>query len=345
MKSITANAPTRVDIAGGTLDLWPLHCGLDHKATVNVGITLDATVTVEESKSGQIEFQCIDLRKSAAGSYAEMSKNEDLPLFSLVLSHYWNDSLPPIKITSRAKSPAGAGLGGSSCLAVTMGSALAEARRHTKDPGIYFEKMDETKLVQTSQDIEAKLISAPTGCQDYWGAVRGGVNIIKFPFGGVEVNTLDPEKVGSVLNEKMIVCYSGKSRASAINNWDIFKKFFDRDSATIQNFEEIGKIAEDCGQALLDQNVDLALNLSMKEWNLRKKIWPSIETIETKKIDEAAVGAGAKFSRVCGAGGGGVMAIFCEPEDRENICMEVSKVGGEILSAEIAVEGLTIKAD
>ena len=46
---ITATAPTRIDLAGGTIDLWPIHHLLDHKATVNVGITCTATVQITET--------------------------------------------------------------------------------------------------------------------------------------------------------------------------------------------------------------------------------------------------------------------------------------------------------
>jgi D-glycero-alpha-D-manno-heptose-7-phosphate kinase len=338
MKSVTAQAPTRVDLAGGTLDLWPLHCLLDHKTTVNVAIGLDATVTVESSGSKNFEFVSLDQSQSQSGSYSELCKSRELALFSLLLSFYWNEKLPPIKITSRATSPAGAGLGGSSCLAVTMGAALWKTRQQFED----LPDLGERKLVQISQDIEARLISSPTGCQDYWGAVRGGVNVIEFPYGGVEVTTMDSETIGSLVGSQMVVCYSGKSRQSAINNWEIYKRFFDGDQQIIKNFNQIGKLAENCASALKNNDLESALAHSKAEWSLRCELWPAIETVETKAINRAAIEAGANFSRVCGAGGGGVMAIFTDQKHRDEVCESVTKAGGEVLPAQVATQGLRV---
>ncbi|MEZ4741323.1 MAG: hypothetical protein R3B45_02565 [Bdellovibrionota bacterium] len=343
MHIITASAPTRIDLAGGTIDLWPIHCSLNHCATVNVAITLPATVTIEQSNSKTFEFHCLDLNKHESGTYQDLCQSKNLPLFALLLSHYWSPTLPAIKITSLAKSPAGAGIGGSSCLTVVMGSALWQAKSIVQ--GIKTPEFSEHQLVQTSRDIEARLIFSPTGCQDYWAAIRGSINIIKYPLGHTQVNTIQADQIASPLNEQLILCYSGKSRDSAINNWEVFKKFYNKDQEIYNKLDKIGQLAEKCALALQNNDIETALIFSKEEWALRRKIWPTIETDETKKIDQAAIRAGAVFSRVCGAGGGGVMAIFAKKELREDICREISLAGGEVLPAEMARNGIQLSKE
>src|SRR5689334_10173612 len=128
MFKVTATAPTRVDLAGGTLDLWPIHNLLPQKATVNVAISLNATVTVETSPDQRFHFKSLDQAISDSGSYLEICQSKKLGLLGLLLSAVWREDLPALVVTTTAQSPAGAGLGGSSCLAVTMLKALWQAR-------------------------------------------------------------------------------------------------------------------------------------------------------------------------------------------------------------------------
>ncbi len=340
MFKVVATAPTRVDLAGGTLDLWPIHNLLIRRATVNVAISLNATVTIEPSKDGKFHLKSEDQSLSDSGNFAEICKSKTLGLLGILLSAVWDPELGPICMTTNAKSPAGAGLGGSSCLAVTTLKALWAAKEKITGKK---QNISEERLIRTAQDIESVVIHAPTGVQDYWGAVRGGINIIRYPFGETTVDTYS----GTIWENqgfKLICCYSGKSRASAINNWEIFKRIYDGDKFLIDRMREIGDLAETCAQAVQSNSWDEVVRASQKEWQLRCKLWPAIETSETKAIDVAALGAGATFSRVCGAGGGGVMAVFVPQERVPAVCKAMAGVGGHVLDVNLGGPGLTVTA-
>ena len=339
MFKVIATAPTRVDLAGGTLDLWPIHNLLQRPATVNVAISLNATVTVEPSTDRNFHLISEDQNLSDSGDFASMAASTKLGLLGILLAAVWNKNLAPIRLTTNAKSPAGAGLGGSSCLAVTTLKALWAAKER-----ITGEKQDirEDRLVRTAQDIESVVIHAPTGIQDYWGAVRGGINVIRYPFGNTTVTTY-PGSVWDNQGFKLICCYSGKSRASAINNWEIFKRIYDGDKGLIGRMKEIGEMADQCAVGVETRAWNTVVEASQKEWQLRCQLWPAIETSETKAIDVAAKKAGAAFTRVCGAGGGGVMAVF-SPQDRvQSVCQAMTAVGGQVLDVDIGGPGLTLK--
>ena len=127
MIKVYAKAPTRIDIAGGTVDMAPLSQILDTKMTVNLGVELHAEVWVE-SVSGDFVFESLDLNKKVSAPFAEIVKSEELNPFFKILKYFWDASLPAIHIKTKAKSPAGAGLGGSSCLSVAIIGALLKAR-------------------------------------------------------------------------------------------------------------------------------------------------------------------------------------------------------------------------
>ena len=192
-----------------------------------------------------------------------------------------------------------------------------------------------------AQDIESLVIHAPTGVQDYWAAVRGGINILRYPFGKTKVETLDTSGLSGA-NFKLLCVYSGKSRASAINNWEIFKRIFDGDKSLLQRMVEIGHEAHNCAEAMTTGDWDEVLKASKREWLLRCELWPAIETFETKSIDKAARDAGAIFSRVCGAGGGGVMAIFAPPNKASLVEQSVIEAGGLLLNVIVGAPGLHI---
>ncbi len=338
MIHVNAKIPTRIDIAGGTLDLWPVHHMLDHKATVNVAVTVDANVVVTTSEDGRYHLASKDQDLTVSGDFAAVCSTTQLPLLGMLLGALWRAELPPLRIVTTAKSPAGAGLGGSSCLGIAVAGALLRALALTDGTP----ELNEHKLVQTVQDIEARLIAAPTGCQDYWGGLRGQVNIITFPYGGTVVTTLPANQINGLAAE-LLLCYSGKSRASAMNNWQIFKRVFDGDRALLATFNRIGSLAEACAAAVRAGNLADMLALSEQEWRLRTELWPAIETDETTRLDSAARRAGARFTRVCGAGGGGVMAVFVPQDRRGAVAKALSDAGGTILDATVSPTGLVVQ--
>ncbi len=338
MFKFQATAPTRVDLAGGTLDLWPIHNIIPEKATVNIAISLNATVTVESSKDDLFHISSQDLNLTASGTYSQICSSKTLPLLGLLLSSVWNEKLPPIKITTSALSPAGAGLGGSSCLAVTTLKALDAAKCHVLEKST---PLDDKSLVQIAQDVESLVIHAPTGIQDYWGAVRGGVNILRYTFGSVHIDTFKAAR-WEAQNLKFICCYSGKSRASAINNWEIFKRVFDGDKSVINVLSEIGVEASRCATAILSENWTEAMQCSKREWQLRCRLWPGVETSETKALDIAAKTAGALFTRVCGAGGGGVMIAIADEQSEKQVEGAMKSANGQLLKVDLAVPGLRL---
>src|SRR5688572_27255387 len=72
--AVEARAPTRIDLAGGTIDLWPLYLLHDHPLTVNAAIDIEARARVETTGEEGVEIVSRDLdARWRAGSAAELA--------------------------------------------------------------------------------------------------------------------------------------------------------------------------------------------------------------------------------------------------------------------------------
>ena len=327
MIHVKSSCPTRVDLAGGTLDLWPIYHQLKEKATVNLAVQLCAEVDLKEASSFCLES--LDQGVCLKGSFTELTHSPELSLLSLFLSSLWSAKLPPIHVKTKARSPKGAGLGGSSSLSMALCSAFYRAREKLALESFPSEK----HRVNFCRDLESVIIESPTGYQDYIAAVRGGLNIITYPFGFPEIKTL-PLTQFQPLKDQILLVYSGQSRASALNNWSVYKSFFSGEKKTVSALQKIGQLASQCGSFLEELSFDKALGCSHEEWELRKDLWPDIVTERTEFIDRLATRHGASFTRVCGAGGGGVMAVFVKPAKKKNLSTLLKKEGVEVLEEE-----------
>src|SRR5439155_3222259 len=120
-------------------------------------------------------------------------------------------------------SPPGAGLGGSSAMGVTCFSALSQ---------FCGEKMDRIEAIQKVNSLEARILDCgPAGYQDYYPALFGGVLGLVAKPGKVLVEQLYSNELKNVLESHLTLVYSGETRLSGINNWEVYKAFFNKDQA------------------------------------------------------------------------------------------------------------------
>src|SRR5437660_6744151 len=128
MKKVTVRAPVRADLAGGTLDLWPLYLFHPGSRTINVAISYHAESEVAETGDDAIT---INLDVNLIGqqyeqryqSIHELAADPKAALIHRALEHF---HLPGLRITTRTDAPRGSGLGGSSALTITLVRALSE---------------------------------------------------------------------------------------------------------------------------------------------------------------------------------------------------------------------------
>ncbi len=129
--SIVAQAPTRVDLAGGTLDIWPLYLFHDDAQTINFAIDLHASCVLEPRKDARILLASRDLgqRESFPNLPALLrAKSYRLPLLARLVRYF----VPTrgFALTTDSRAPSGAGIAGSSAMNIAVCGALNRFTRH-----------------------------------------------------------------------------------------------------------------------------------------------------------------------------------------------------------------------
>ena len=96
-------------------------------------------------------------------------------------------------------------------------------------------------------------------------------------------------------------------------------------------------------KALRKSDWNNVARLLREEWKLRKTNAPGISTPLIDKLISSATDQGARAAKVCGAGGGGCVVFFIEPDARQRVSAAISTQGGQILPFKITENGLTVR--
>ena len=330
--TIIAQAPCRVDLAGGTLDLWPLYLFHPGAVTVNFAVNVLTRCRISRLSEKTIRLKSIDTKVEEEFSGLEQlcsAHKFKHPLAANLTRFFVPEG--GFEIETHSESPAGAGISGSSALMIATTAALA---RYTG------KKLDREQIRTIAQNVEAQLIRVPTGCQDYYPALYGGVSAIHLDPDGIHhaAVRVAPEE----LDRRFVLVYTGAPRQSGINNWEVFKAHINGNKKIFHNFERIGEIARAMHHALSMADWKLVAKLLREEWKLRKTNAPRITTPLIEKLVAVALRQGALAAKVCGAGGGGCVVFLTEPENRDHVSAAVRSYGGQVLPALVARDGLTV---
>lgn len=326
---LTSSAPTRIDLAGGTIDIWPLYLFHDGASTLNAAISLRAHVQVESRPAGGVELVSIDTgRRAYAASWQDLGAASELPLLALLARHY---RLENTVLTTRGESPAGAGIAGSSALTIAVCGALARWTGQSEAPA---------DLLQVAMNVECQTIHVPTGVQDYRPALYGGIAAIDLRVDGIHRHALDVDPAD--LEQRIVLAYTGEPRNSGTNNWEITKRHIDGDRHIFDCFERIRDTASAMRGALERGDWDEVGRHIATEWDNRKRLAPGVTTPAIDSLIAQASAAGATAAKVCGAGGGGCLFCYGPPASRGRIAGALAAAGARVLDFRIEREGLRV---
>jgi D-glycero-alpha-D-manno-heptose-7-phosphate kinase len=331
---IESKAPTRIDLAGGTLDIWPLYLFHEGSLTVNCAITRYASCVIETApaSSRRIVLSSRDTRLNESfASFDALcrARNYKLPLLANLVRVFRPTS--GFTLTTNSEAPSGAGIGGSSAMAVAICAALDKLTNA---------KLRREDWIHLSRDVEAIVIRVPTGTQDHYPPAFGGASAIVLAPGGERREELacDLDK----LEARLVLCYTGKPRRHGINNWEVFKRHIDGTRRVAQNLEKISLIAQAMRAAIERNKWKEAGKLMHEEWDFRRRNLHSISTPLIDKVISSARRNGALAGKVCGAGGGGCVTLLIEPDARARVESAVLAAGAKLLPIQIDRKGVTV---
>lgn len=330
---IESSAPTRVDLAGGTIDIPPLFLFHEGAATVNFAVDLLAKCRIETRDDDQIILESIDRGVTFETSLDRMAELKNEPRLELLskLVYFFKPEMG-FNMTTDCEAPAGAGLAGSSTLNIACIGALNTLVGNRYSPD---------RFIPIAANIECQVIKVPTGFQDYYSAQYGGAAAIHFSPEGIRREALDIDI--QTLEERVVVLYTGEPRNSGTNNWDITKRHIDGDRELYDIFEGIRDAALHLRDALIESNWDLVGEILRVAFPHRKRLSPKITTPHMDLFIDIALNNGAIAAKVCGAGGGGCIAFFCEKGRKQNVERALSaERGAEILKYKLSNNGLVV---
>jgi D-glycero-alpha-D-manno-heptose-7-phosphate kinase len=330
---IESSAPTRVDLSGGTIDIWPLYLFHPGASTVNFAVNLRASCRIETNDDDRIVLESRDRKEAfetTLSAIEDLIQEERLELISKLV-HFFKPTTG-FHMTAESNAPAGAGLGGSSTLAIACIGALNRLVGNRYSPD---------KFIQIAANIETTVIKVPAGVQDYYSAQYGGLSCIHFGMDGIVREALTTDV--ATLERRLVICYTGEPRLSGINNWEMTKSHIDGNPEILISFDRIRDSSIKMRSALLTGNWVEVGEVMREAYPNRKKLAPNITTPHMDRLVAKALKNGAVAAKVCGAGGGGCIAFYCEDARRRDVERSLlDEDGVQVLDWALDPVGLTV---
>ena len=340
---VSAIAPNRIDLAWGTLDLYPLYLFEEGGITVNMAIDVGSRVTVRTRSDREVHVYSLDTgHEMHARHVSELPLGGPLDLLARIIRFYRPNF--GLDVWTRNDAPKGSGLGASSALLIALSHALNV---------LGVERLSEQEIIRIGANLEAQTIRIPTGKQDYYAATYGGVNAIWFEVGKDRVERLVvSEKIMEALESRLILSFTGEPHDSAVTNWSMLKAYIQNEGHTVAHMKQIKATALAMREALLAEDFERLAQLLAEEWDNRRQLAAGVTTPQVDRLMQAAREAGALASKLCGAGGGGCMVTIVSAgnghphhDARHRVAEALEAHGAQVMPFHIARTGVILEVN
>ena len=218
-----------------------------------------------------------------------------------------------IRLTYEADLPARSGLGTSSSFAVGMLNAFYALK------GKY---ADKKKLADEAIYLERVLCDEAGGWQDQIAASFGGMNRIEFNKDGtydVRPIIIHPERKEK-LNNNLLMFFTGFTRFSS----DMQKSNAAGYAEKTRLLQQMYDLVDEAEAILENKHSDLDDfgRLLDKTWRIKRQTGKAITTNSIDELYESGIAAGALGGKLLGAGGGGFLVFYAQPEKREKVMLD-----------------------
>jgi D-glycero-alpha-D-manno-heptose-7-phosphate kinase len=300
---IISRTPFRISFVGGGTDLESYYSQNDGKV---LSTTIDKYIYVCVKKPVDI----VEHKYRIAWSQLEYKDNIDdieHPIVRETLKFLKIEH--PIEIVTFADVPAQTGLGSSSAFAVGLLQALYALRG---------EVATKYQLASEAAHIEIERLGRHIGKQDHFAAAYGNLNIFSFHQGGkVSVDPVfyNPSTKRHVENRLMLFYTALKRDASKV-----LKEQRDSTEAKRTVLDSMRDLVEPLRDVLMHGEDPARFGAILDEsWQMKRSLTGCVSSSEIDRYYEAARSAGALGGKLLGAGGGGFLLLYVEPEHQPNV--------------------------
>jgi D-glycero-alpha-D-manno-heptose-7-phosphate kinase len=314
---LIARAPVRISLAGGGTDL-PAYYG-EHGGLV-VSTSIDKYFYVFANLNGTDSAQ---ITSSDYHTYFRQKRGQplfwdgDLSLPRAFLHEFGIDS--GISLFLASEVPPGTGLGSSSTVSVALAKALgALCDLHLTD----------AQLAELASFVEIDKLGMPIGRQDQYAAAFGGLNAIWFDCQGVRVESLElSPDVERALESRLLLFFTGAARSASSILSKQRASTQHGHAPTLTSLHRLKQMAGTTIELLRSDQLDEFGRLLHESWQEKKRLATGISNTQIDDWYTLAREHGATGGKICGAGGGGFLLLYCREQYQEAVTTALEASG------------------
>jgi len=312
---LIARAPVRISFFGGGTDLPAYYQRFDG-AVLSTAINKHFYVILSHAE-GAVEVFSADYRTFFRHSeMAPCDWDDDLRLPKAVLD--WFRVYDGLSIFLASEIPPGTGLGSSGAVTVALVKALATSVGRPADA---------SSVAEIACEVELGQLDQPGGKQDQYAAAFGGLNVVEFRDGSVQVKPVElPLPLLMDLERRVLLFFTGTARNSSSILSEQRTQILGDDEETLDALHEIKTQVYQAQELLQAGKLDEFGCFLHQAWEAKKRASQGATNPEIDRLYEIARSAGALGGKIAGAGGGGFLMVFAEEGRQQEI---TSRLEGE----------------
>lgn len=330
---VRSKAPFRVSFGGGGTDMPP-YCTDYGGCVISTTIDRHVYISIQPREDFKIKLKSIDYNKQFTFNIGDDNYTGEFELFKGVINVL--DINEGFNITVYSELPVGSGMGGSSSLCVALIGAFNE---------FYQLKLDNQQIAEKACQIERSELKQKGGYQDQFAASFGGFNFIEFT-NIVKVNPIQISR--EMLNElhyRLILCYVGGSHFSSEIQDEVLDGYKFEKKTYMETMEDLKQVAHSMKKIIESEDLS-KLNtfgdLLHKGWLAKKSLSSKISNKDIENFYLTSRKYGVHGGKLLGAGGGGHLLLFAEPEKKFHVIRELEKIGGKVITFHFNPYGLQV---
>jgi len=328
---IRSRSPLRISFAGGGTDIPP-YCHERGGAVVAATINKYSYATLETRQDKEIHIESVDFLKSLHfRSLDDIMYNNELDVLKAVIKHL-NTSGRGANIWMRSDVPPRSGLGASAAAFAAMIGLFNHLRAERS--------MTDYEVAELAYKLEREELKIGGGYQDQYATVFGGLNFIEFGKGWVRVNPLKLRKDHVLELEKHLVLVYTKDRQVGGDIIEAEKKEYKEKKDVSDALDKTKELAQEIRYTLMRGDFLRFGELLHQAWETKKRHSPLVADKYINDIYDLAIKHGALGGKISGAGGGGFMFFYCEPNKEHKVIAALEASGVRPVSFTFDFEGL-----
>jgi len=325
-----ARAPVRIDFAGGWTDVPPFSTDKGGYV-VNAAISRHSYATLIPNDTGEFLLESADYDEYVhAKDIRQLEYNGTLDLLKAAVVH--KDLDFGGHLLTRSEAPPGSGTGSSASMGVALIGLL---------DAIQGGALTRHEIAAMANELEVDELDIQGGKQDQYVAACGGLCFMTFHDSVVEVERLDPSTDFLLELEKLLLLvYTGKSRLSGDIISRVMGAYRRGEPGITEALINLRDAALQMRDAFVSEDLRLIGEVLDFNWENQKRLYDEMTTPKIEALFQVARSAGLLGGKACGAGGGGCIALLCEPDREHLVRRAVEDLGGQCIEFNFDHEGL-----